>query len=161
MQNKTKVVALALNYPRTLLSITDKLIADGVIRWGKRAGWAIIDLRSWSWQVPPKTKFDGLIYDQDLSNRQKLESLVSEIPFSVRIQPPENAAHTCGVDTDWEAVGLQAAKYYLERGFRSFALAAYRTREWILSLRIFKERIEQAGGQCEAIRGLHIGGSKT
>ncbi|MFO7820684.1 MAG: substrate-binding domain-containing protein [Lentisphaeria bacterium] len=159
MENKTQVVALALGYPQRTHNISDALLAEGVIRWGRRAGWDLIDLGAWRWKIPSEMKVEGLIYNPGLSSREMLESLVGEIPFKVRIDPPEKAEHKRDVETDWEAVGQQAAEYYLDRGFRNFALAAYRTSEWIQSLRVFKERIEQAGGRCEVIRNMHMGGT--
>jgi LacI family transcriptional regulator len=133
------------------------LIAEGIISRAERQGWELLDLSSWRWSIPPASKVDGLIYSHDASKSPALDRLRRCITHHVEISPASNRNHPC-VAIDWAAVGLQAAEYYLNRGFRNFALASYRTDEWTLSLRTFKERIEQAGGQCQAIQGLNIVG---
>jgi LacI family transcriptional regulator len=160
VDKRKRIVALALEDSRPEFHGSGPSIVDGVIRWAEREDWRLIDLRSWLWKIPCATSVDGLIYSLDFRGREDLASLVRSIRCNVRIHPPEEAAPARGVATDWKAVGRQAADYYLDRGFRNFALAAYRTREWKLSLRVFKERVEQAGGQCQAIHGMHLDGGE-
>lgn len=154
---KPKVIALSLGGAGTGRSIFNAQQIEGVIRWARRAGWDLIDAADWHGEIPDAPEIAGLIYKRGSENQATLNALLARIPFSVRLQAGGSNTDICCVDTDWEAVGMQAAEYYLERGFRNFALAAYRTREWIQSLRVFKERIERAGGQCQAIQGMHLG----
>ena len=156
-KKKKKVIALSLGSAGTGRSIFNALQIEGVIRWARRAGWDLVDAAIWHGEIPDALEIAGLIYRRESGNQATLGGLLAKTPFSVRLQAGGSMTDICCVDTDWEAVGLQAAEYYLDRGFRNFALAAYRTTEWIQSLRAFKERIEQAGGQCQAIQGMHLG----
>lgn len=157
MKSKRKTVALGIDSSSEGLDVATEKIARGIMRWGRKAGWNMIDLRTWAWQVPVYMKVDGLISNATFQARTAAKSgAVEGMPFHVRIYSYGSKTEGPGVSIDQEAIGLQAAEYFLERGFRSFALAAYRTAEWVQSLRSFKERIERAGGTCKAIQGMHL-----
>lgn len=150
------VVAIALGNTGWSMTRAAAAIASGVVRWAQRREWELVDLRSWHWEIPHGVTVDGLIYDPHLDETRNLQALLSAIPYSVQVHRTPQGTSACGVDMDWQAVGLQAADYYLERGFRNFALAAYQTEGWVESLQAFKERIEASGGQCQAIKGMHL-----
>lgn len=158
MKNRREaVVAFLIDDERDQYKQAVESIVDGVIHWARQFGWRMIDLRSWLYQIPCATKVDGLIYDHGRgSASSRVADVVENVQFSVQILPERNLAATRGTTTDWQSVGRQAADYFLTRGFRNFALAAYRTEEWNESLKAFRERIDQAGGQCKAIRGMHL-----
>jgi LacI family transcriptional regulator len=151
MAKAKKTVALAFDHGADISSV---LMANGIMRHAKEEGWELIDLRCWHWKIPQKA--DGLIYRANISNAAVIEGLCKDIPHNVEIHPERNVAAARGVSTDMGALGRMAAEYFLERGFRNFALASYRTSDWIESLRAFKERIEQSGGTCQAVEGLHL-----
>ncbi len=151
-----KKVAIAVNSTGGRPADATMAVAEGIMRWAEQENVELIDLCSWYWEVPSKLKIDGLIYQPALLEHQKLKNLVEDVPCSVQLTAGKDKATVRGVDVDWQAVGLQAAEYFLDRGFRNFALAAYLTDEWTLSLKVFKERIEKAGGQCQTIQGMNL-----
>jgi len=153
---KKAVVAIALGNSGWSMTRAAAAIASGVVQWAQQRDWEIVDLRSWHWEIPHGVTVDGLIYVPHHDETRNLQALLSAIPYSVQVHRTSQETSACGVDVDWQAVGSQAADYYLARGFRNFALAAYQTVGWIKSLQAFKERIEASGGQCQAITGLHL-----
>jgi LacI family transcriptional regulator len=150
MSKSKKTVALAFTQG---LDTPSMLTANGVMRHAAEEGWELIDLRCWHWKITQKVH--GLIYDQ-YCGAEVQERLRKDFPCNVAIEPGRNSAAATGVTMDSGALGQKAAEYYLERGFRNFAVASYRTTEWTESLRVFKERIEKSGGTCKAIEGLHL-----
>ncbi|MFU8781118.1 MAG: substrate-binding domain-containing protein [Kiritimatiellia bacterium] len=146
-----KTVAVALGHG---LEIANALIAKGIMKHAKAQGWELIDLPCWHFIIPKKT--DGLIYENHIGDAKAIERLCKTIPHHVEMHPQRHLAAARGVATDMEALGHKAALYYLDRGFRNFALASYQTDVWTESLRTFKDWIEKHGGTCQAIEGLHL-----
>ena len=146
-----KTVAVALRHGLD----TSALIAQGIVRHAKEHGWELIDLRCWHGIIPKKT--DGLIYDEYIGDAKTREELIKNIPHHVAIHQKYLTAAR-GVTTDMATLGHKAAEYYLERGFRNFALASYQNQSegWKESLRTFKDWIEKHGGTCQTIEGLHL-----
>lgn len=138
------------------LSVASSLIAEGVMRLAKQEDWDVIDLASWHLVIPDRAKVDGVIYITNKGKGSVLEPVLDEIPCRVKIYEGNSALRSPRVAVDQTAMGQMAAEYYLERGFRNFALAAYKTSEWDERLIVFKERIEKAGGRCQSIKGLHM-----
>jgi LacI family transcriptional regulator len=149
-----KTVALAFGKEGQAHEVSSTLIVSGIMRHAVEAGWDVVDLRCWHWNIP--RKLDGLIYGKTIQNTDILSHLCRDIPHHVEIHPEWDLAATRSVIPDMEALGRKAAEYYLERGFRNFALAAYTTYEEVESLRAFKKRIEQSGGTCQAVEGLNL-----
>jgi LacI family transcriptional regulator len=149
-----KTVAIAFGRTGQGLDIASSLIANGIMRHAAEQGWDVVDLRSWHWNIPRKA--DGLIYERHINQPDVIARIRRDIPHNVELQPERNLAAARGVVTDMEVLGRKAAEYYLERGFRNFALASYIANEWTESLKAFKTRIEKSGGTCQAVEGLHL-----
>ncbi len=154
MTRGKKTVGMAFGKMGPGFEISSAMILNGIMRHAEEQGWQLIDLRAWHWNVPQHV--DGLIFDRGVADQSFIADLVKNIPHHVELSPQRDLASTRGVDTDMAALGRKAAAYYLERGFRNFALAAYIANDWGESLSAFKDCIEKNGGTCQAVEGLHL-----
>ena len=148
-----KVVALAFStevFPR------QKETIEGVIEWGDAQNWHMIRLDQWQWERPTRVKPDGLITILGLGQRKLTKTLYSRIPTAVAIRSHEKTSTVPDIHIDENAAGEQAAHYFLERGFRNFAVAAFKTKVSPPTLTSFKKQIEERGSACASITDLSI-----
>jgi len=129
---------------------------QGVLEWGKTCNWDMIRLEAWHWEMPKPTKPDGLITCLGLEKRHLARALHNRIPKGVAISSLEQRSTVPDIHTDDNAVGEQAAQYYWDRGFRNFAVAAFKKRGWADRLTMFKKSIEEHGSICGSITDLRI-----
>jgi LacI family transcriptional regulator len=126
----------------------------GAVQEGKRLGWNMVQLQGWGWQLPEGIQIDGLIcasIESELAWR-----FIQHIPFSVGISVHQLFKTTATVAPDRAAAGVQAAQYYLQRGFTNFATAAYQAIGVNDSIASFRKCVEEAGATCATIHSLTL-----
>jgi LacI family transcriptional regulator len=152
----TRNVALACTAPAAARANIAGQALQGAIIWGKKRGWNLVDLGHWNNRVPEGIRFDGLISHISYDDWPLARKLHAQFPVSVGIDC-ETLNRICpNICLNPESVAEQAASYYLERGFKNFAIAAYRGGRIDQSLRLFQKRVRQAGCSWGYIRGLNL-----
>lgn len=152
----TRTVALACTAPAAARANIAGQALQGAILWGKQQGWNLIDLGHWNNQIPPGIKLDGLISHISYDDWPLARKLHRKIPVSVGIDCEALHKICPNICLNPESVAEQAASYYLERGFKNYAIAAYRERDLEKCLKLFEKHIRKAGASCGYIRGLGL-----
>jgi LacI family transcriptional regulator len=126
--------------------------------WGQQQGWDLIELAHWDNRIPQGIAIDGLISCFSHDAWPLARKLHRQIPAGVGIACEALYDICPTLAMSHETVALQAADYYLGRGFKNFAIAAILKRGLSERLKLFEQHVQMKGGTCGRITGLESSG---
>jgi LacI family transcriptional regulator len=105
-----------------ILSTTHHGFLRGIARYAREHGWHINTVMAFTGKVPDKWSGDGII--SHCGGSDELADRVNSLHLpTVELSSLNQRVKAARIDTDYAAFGVAAAEYFLQRRFRSFAVA--------------------------------------
>ncbi len=109
---------------RTILLLLDygqDATKSGVYDHARRAGWRVLDLSDYTWQIPRRRRIDGVLYHPEERHVRLVRRLLRLGVPVVQIDNFVLPEKCCCVVPDHRAIGRLAAEHFAQRGFRNMA----------------------------------------